>query len=132
VDALPPFGSLADALPPLFVGGCFAAVSSASSLAEALLPRVTWPFHRYGCFAIVGILASSLADALPLAGSLVDALPPFGSLTDSLPSLLLDGLLCGRPFRCCIAGTVVGLGYRGQSLFLFFVSMFISDYSLLS
>jgi hypothetical protein len=108
VDALPPFGLLADALPPLFVGGCFAAVSSASSLAEALLPRVTWPFHRYGCFTIVGILA------LPLAGSLADALPPFGSLTDALPSLLLDGLLCGRPLRCCIAGTVVGLGIEGS------------------
>jgi hypothetical protein len=31
-----------------FVGGCFAAVSSASSLADALLPRVTWPFTATG------------------------------------------------------------------------------------
>jgi len=103
VDALPllliPRGCLpagwllADALPPL---------SLASSLADALLPRVTWPFPRYGCFAVVDIFAISPADAWPLVGSLADALPPFGLLADALPPLLLDGLMCRRPLRCCI------------------------------
>jgi hypothetical protein len=50
-DALPPWslGSLADILPPSFVGGCFAAVSL-GSLADALPPRSL----------------GSLVDALPL------------------------------------------------------------------
>jgi hypothetical protein len=91
--ALPPFGLLADALPPLLL---------ASSLADALLPRVTWPFPRYGCFVIVGVFASSTADAWLLVGSLADALPPFCSLADALQPLLLDGLLCRRPLRYCI------------------------------
>jgi hypothetical protein len=77
-----------------FVGGCFAAVSSASSLAAPLLPRVTWPFYRDGCFAVVCIFASPPADAWPPVGLLVDALSLFGSLVDALPSLLLDDLLC--------------------------------------
>ena len=101
MDAWLLVGLLADALPSL---------SSVSSLADALLPRVTWPFPRYGCFAIVGVFASSPADAWPLVGSLVDALPPFGSLADALPPLLLDGLLCRRLLRCCIL-----LSYRLSS-----------------
>jgi hypothetical protein len=80
-----------------FVGGCFATVSSVSSLADALLPRVTWPFHHYGCLAVVDIFASLPADAWSLVGSLVDALRLFGSLADVLPSSLLGGLLCSRP-----------------------------------
>jgi hypothetical protein len=67
-------------------------LSLASSLADALLPRVIWPFPHYRCFVVVGVFASSPVDAWPLVGSLVDALPP----------LLLDGLLCRRPLRCCI------------------------------
>ena len=47
-------GLLADALPSL---------SLASSLADALLPRVTWPCPRYGCFAVVDTGAISQADA---------------------------------------------------------------------
>jgi len=77
-DALPSFDLLADALLPL---------SLASSLGDALLPRVTWPFHRYGCFAVVGVFVSSPADAWPLVGSLVDALPPLGSLVDAFAAV---------------------------------------------
>jgi len=116
-DALPPCGLLADALPPL---------SLASSLADALLPRVTWPFPRYGCFAVVGVFASSPADAWPLVGSSANALPPFGSLADALPPLQLDGLLCMRHLRCCILflqAQFVGFRCRGQSPS--FVSFFL-------
>ena len=91
-------------------------LSLASSLGDALLPRVTWPFHRYGCFAVVGVFVSSPADAWPLVGSLVDALPP----------LQLDGLLCRRPLRCCILflhAQFVGFRCRGQSPS--FVSFFL-------
>ena len=102
-DAWPLVGSLADALPlfGLFCGS-LPPLSLASSLADALLPRATCPFPCYGYFVVVGVFASSPADAWPLVGSLADALPPFGSLADALPPLLLDGLLCSRPLRCCI------------------------------
>jgi hypothetical protein len=88
------------------------------SLADVLLPRVTWPFHRYGCFAVVDIFASSLADAWSLVGLLADA----------LLSSLLGGLLCRRPLRCCISflqAHFIGVRCRAVSLLCILFSCFL-------
>jgi hypothetical protein len=85
-----------------FVGGCFVVVSSASSLVEVLLSRVTWTFHCYRCLATVDIFASPMMDAWPLVGSLADALLPFGLSADALLSSFLGVLVCSRPLQWSI------------------------------
>jgi hypothetical protein len=86
----------------VFVGGCFATVVVGLLSGRCFAAESDLALPRYRCFAVVGVFASSTANAWPLVGSLADTLSSVGSLADALPPLLLDGLLCRRPLQCCI------------------------------